>query len=202
MHRFTIFLRILITMRETETFDYIRQKYQSEKETWMMVRHLVKFDEQMRIRSVHDFDIDVYVSSFGRLMRNGTVCNMSYGEKYDISSMFTDTVGRKVRFKRHQIVLQTFNPCERRQYDTVDHINNRERFDNSIFNLRWADKRTQVENRRDKPGKKRYVCCIGDDEIYSSCAEVERLFGLPKNTVSKVCRGELEQIDGYRFYYL
>lgn len=46
-------------MRETETFDYIRQKYQSEKETWMLVRHLVKFDEQMRIRSVHDFDIDV-----------------------------------------------------------------------------------------------------------------------------------------------
>lgn len=136
-------------MRETETFDYIRQKYQSEKETWMLVRHLVKFG-----------------------------------------------------FKRHKIVLQTFNPCERRQYDTVDHINNRERFDNSIFNLRWADKRTQVENRRDKPGKKRHVCCIGDDEIYSSCAEVERLFGLPKNTVSKVCRGVLDNVDGYRFNFL
>ena len=189
-------------MREAETFDYIRQKYSSETEVWLSVRHLVKFDDRMRIRSIHDFDIDVAVSSFGRLMRNGAICNMSYGDKYDISSMFTDTNGRQVRFKRHQIVLQTFIPDGRRPYDTVDHKNNRERFDNSIFNLRWADKCTQVSNRRDKPGKKRHVCCIGDDEIYSSCAEVERLFGLPKNTVSKVCRGELEQIDGYRFYYL
>lgn len=189
-------------MRESETFNYIRQKYVSETEIWLPVKHLVKFDDRMRIRSTHDFDIDVAVSSFGRLIRNGKVCNMSYGDKHDISSMFTDTAGRQVRFKRHQIVLQTFFPYDRQPYDTVDHKNNRERFDNSVYNLRWADKRTQVGNRRDKPGKTRYVCCIGDDEIYRSCAEVERLFGLPKNTVSKVCRGLLDNIDGYRFYYL
>ena len=102
-----------------------------------------------------------------------------------------------------QIVMQTFFMGDRQRFDTVDHINNRERFDNSIYNLRWADKDTQYGNRRDNPGKHRMVMCIGDeDEIFFSCREVERLYGLPPNSVGKVCRGELESICGYRFCYL
>lgn len=190
-------------MREVDTFSYIQRKYPSEKEVWKKVTRLVKFDENFEIKSVHYFDMECYISSFGRLARNGIICNLSYGDKYDISSMFTDTEGNQVRFKRHQIVMQTFSMGARNRFDTVDHINNRERFNNTIYNLRWADKRTQYGNRRDKPGKKRTVCCIGDDEAYySSCAEVERLFGLPKGSVSRVCRGEIDSIDGYRFYYL
>lgn len=188
-------------MRESDIFPYIRQKYQQQEE-WKQVTYLVKYDEYLYIRSEHWFDIDCYVSTLGRLCRDGIICNLSYGDKYDISSMFTDIDGRQVRFKRHQIVLQTFFPDDRQPFDTVDHINNHERYDNSIYNLRWADKGMQVRNRRDKPGKKRMVICIGDGEIYGSCAEVERLFGLPKNSVSRVCRGDLEMIDGYRFCYL
>ncbi len=188
-------------MRESDIFPYIRQKYQQQEE-WKRITYLVKYDEYLNIRSEHWFNIDCYVSTLGRLCRDGIICNLSYGDKYDISSMFTDIDGRQVRFKRHQIVLQTYAPQDRGKYDTVDHINNAERFDNSIFNLRWADKGTQIRNRRDKPGKKRMVICIGDDEIYGSCAEVERLFGLPKNSVSRVCRGDLEMINGYRFCYL
>lgn len=190
-------------MREQDIFDYIRQKYPEEKEVWRKVTRLVKFNEDMEIKSVHDFEINCYISSFGRLCRNGKICNLAYGDKFDISSMFTDTHGNQVRFKRHQIVLQTFSPESRQKYDTVDHINNRERFNNSIYNLRWADKRTQYGNRNDKPGISRMVMCIGtDDEIYSSCREVERIFGLPQNSVGRVCRGEIESIDGYRFCYL
>ena len=127
-------------MRETETFEYIRRKYPDKEETWRKVTRLVKFDENLEVKSVHDFNMECYISSFGRLIRNGILCNMAYGDKYDISSMFTDTDGNQVRFKRHQIVMQTFYMGNRRRYDTVDHINNRERFDNSIYNLRWADK--------------------------------------------------------------
>ena len=88
-------------------------------------------------------------------------------------------------------------------HDTVDHINNMERFDNSIYNLRWADKGVQCGNRKDKPGKHRMVICIGDEEeIFFSCREAERLYNLPPNSVGKVCRGELESIYGYRFGYL
>lgn len=190
-------------MREAETFEYIRQKYPKEKEVWEKVTHLMKFDENLEIESCHRFDMECYVSSFGRLIRNGKICNLSYGDKFDISSMFTDTEGNQVRFKRHQIVMQTFFPKERNHHDTVDHINNRERFDNSIYNLRWADKGVQCVNRRDKPGRHRMVMCIGaEEEIYFSCREVERIYGLPQNSVGKVCRGELESICGYRFCYL
>ena len=95
-------------MRETETFEYIRQKYPDKEEKWRKVTQLVKFDENLEVKSVHDFNMECYISSFGRLIRNGILCNMAYGDKYDISSMFTDTDGNQVRFKRHQIGMQTF----------------------------------------------------------------------------------------------
>lgn len=190
-------------MRESEVFTYIRHKYPDCEEIWNKVTVLIKFDEHGAVRSIHNFDIDCYVSSLGRLMRRGVICDLSYGDKWDISSMFTDTSGRRVRFKRHQIVMQTFFPDDRCPFDTVDYINNNERYDNSIYNLRWADKPTQCHNRNDKLGKSRMVMCIGDsEEIYSSCREVERIYGLPRNSVGKVCRGELDSVDGYRFCYL
>lgn len=190
-------------MREAEMFKHICRKHPHEKEEWRKITRLIKFDENLEVKSVHDFDMECYISSFGRLMRNGVLCNMAYGDKYDISSMFTDTEGRQVRFKRHQIVMQTFFMRDRRRYDTVDHINNMERFDNSIYNLRWADKRTQCDNRHNVPGKQRRVFCIGvDEQIFQSCSEAEREYGLPVNSVGRVCRGEIDSIYGYRFGYL
>ena len=143
-------------MRETETFDYIRRKYLDKEEKWRKVTQLVKFDENLEVKSVHDFNINCYISTFGRLIRNGILCNMAYGDKYDISCMFTDTDGNQVRFMRHQIVMQTFFMGDRRRYDTVDHINNVERFDNSIYNLRWADK-----------GKREYQYLYSDGDLYN-----------------------------------
>lgn len=190
-------------MREAEIFEYIFQKYSGKEEEWRKITHLIKFDEDLEIKSIHEFNINCYISSFGRLMRNGILCNMAYGDKYDISSMFTDLNGNQVRFKRHQIVMQTFFMGDRQKHDTVDHINNMERFDNSIYNLRWANKGVQCGNRRDKPGKHRLVFCIGDEEqIFFSCREAEKEYGLPRNSVGRVCRGELESIYGYRFGYL
>ena len=92
-------------MREAEIFEYIFQKYSGKEEEWRKITHLIKFDEDLEIKSIHEFNINCYISSFGRLMRNGILCNMAYGDKYDISSMFTDLNGNQVRFKRHQIVM-------------------------------------------------------------------------------------------------
>lgn len=71
-------------MRETETFEYIRQKYPDKEEKWRKVTQLVKFDENLEVKSVHDFNINCYISTFGRLIRNGILCNMAYGDKYDM----------------------------------------------------------------------------------------------------------------------
>ncbi len=190
-------------MRESDIFQYISRKYEDQKEVWLRVERLAKFDSHGRVISVHEFDMDCFVSSFGRLMRDGTICDLTYCDKWDISSMFTDVMGAQVRFKRHQIVMQTFYPDKRQQYDTVDHIENTQRYDNSIYNLRWANKDTQCTNRHNKPGKSRMVVCIGDsEEIYFSCREVERIYDLPCGSVGRVCRGEIDTINGYRFCYL
>lgn len=45
-------------MRETETFEYIRQKYPDKEEKWRKVTQLVKFDENLEVKSVHDFNIN------------------------------------------------------------------------------------------------------------------------------------------------
>ena len=112
----------------------------------------------------HGYDRDHWIRESQGIKVNPVGNDQEYGDKYDISSMFTDTDGNQVRFKRHQIVMQTFFMGGRRRYDTVDHINNMERFDNSIYNLRRADKGVQCGNRKDKPGKHRMVICIGDEE--------------------------------------
>lgn len=52
-------------MRETETFEYIRQKYPDKEEKWRKVTQLVKFDENLEVKSVHDFNINCYISTFG-----------------------------------------------------------------------------------------------------------------------------------------
>lgn len=50
-------------MRETETFEYIRRKYPDKEETWRKVTRLVKFDENLEVKSVHDFNMECYISS-------------------------------------------------------------------------------------------------------------------------------------------
>ena len=77
-------------MRETETFEYIRRKYPDKEETWRKVTRLVKFDENLEVKSVHDFNMECYISSFGRLIRNGILCNIwEDGEIYCVGLVFS-----------------------------------------------------------------------------------------------------------------
>ena len=189
-------------MKESKMFPYIQKTYHGEPEDWRRVRYLVKYDEELNIRSEHWFDMNCFVSSLGRLMRDGKICDLSYDNQTNLTSMFTDIDGKQVRFKRHQIVMQTFYMSARKEKQTVDHILRNRRYDNSIYNLRWADKTTQCENRNNTKNKARPVMCIPSGEIFMSCKEVEIAVGLAKNTVSRVASGERESIHGYRFCYL
>jgi hypothetical protein len=188
-------------MKESQMFPTIQRLYKGEPEDWRRIIRLVKYDADLTIRSVHWFDMNCFVSSLGRLMRDGKICDLSYDNQMNLTSMFTDIDGNQVRFKRHQIVMQTFDMAGRTGRETVDH-KSRRRYDNSIYNLRWADKDTQCWNRNNDNGKARPVMCIPSGEIFMSCKEVEIAFGLARNTVSKVASGERDSIHGYRFCYL
>lgn len=189
-------------MKESYTFPLIQRLYGGVPEDWRRVMQLVKYDTDLSIKSIHRFDMNCFVSSLGRLMRDGKICDLSYDNQMNLTSMFTDVEGNQERFKRHQIVMQTFYMPERKDKETVDHIHRKRRYDNSIYNLRWADKETQCENRDNAVNKERPVMCIPSGEIYSSCREVEILFGFAQNTVSRVASGDRESIHGYRFCYL
>lgn len=117
-----------------------------------------------------------------------------------------DTVGSKTfwlsnhRFKLHQIVLQTFCPEGIADGYSPDHIS-RDRHDNSLSNLRWANRTTQYSNRDNRGHSQKPVYCVNINKEYSSCREAELELNLPKNMVSRVARGERKSVHGYCFIF-
>lgn len=183
-------------------FPYISRAYPGVPEDWRRVMRLVKYDKDLNIKSVHYFSMNCFVSSLGRLMKDGKIYDIKYDDRLTLTTTFTDREGEQVRFKRHQIVMQTFFMEDWNAGDSVDHIKRLRRYDNSIYNLRWAAKDIQSYNRDNANKKEKPVLCIGTGEIYQSCREAEDILGLSKNTVSRVCRGSREMAGGYRFCYL
>ena len=97
--------------------------------------------------------------------------------------------------------MQVFNFDKYKSGDSVDHIVRYKKYDNTIYNLRWADRHIQVYNRENVDYKFKKVICINDNKIFNSCQEAERYYGLTKNTVSRVARGERKSIHGYKFCF-
>ena len=106
------------------------------------------------------------------------------------------------RFKLHEIVLQTFCPEGIKDGYTPDHIDRRDRLNNSLSNLRWADKQMQVYNRENKEYKYKRVLCNENGIIYKSCQQAEKELGITHNTVARVARGERKVTCGYTFRFV
>lgn len=127
----------------------------------------------------------------GSIDKNGYVCDFLKGKD-----------GNFYRFKRHQIVMQTFKMNEYVPGYTIDHIVRSEILDNSLDNLRWASISTQVKNRENKTYKYKKVICENDGNIFPSCQEAEKWYGIPKNMLSRVARGERKTVHNLSFKYL
>lgn len=184
-----------------DAFQEIRPLYVDKKEEWRKVNKLYSFNSINEITGESTFDNEYYISTLGRMKVNGIICNNKYDANGYLINSLTDINGIHHRFKRHQIVMQTFNPNGYKKWYSVDHINRYRKYDNSIYNLRWADRHTQVYNRENVKYKLKEVQCINDGKIFKSCQEAERYYGLVKNTVSRVARGERKSIHGFIFQY-
>ena len=170
----------------------------THREIWKDVLVLYSYDSIWNIKDKYTFEKGKYeVSNLGRFKRRGVIVNVKPNNKKD----FVHSLDGH-RFKLHQIVLQTFNPDGIKNGYSPDHINRFDRLNNSLSNLRWADRETQCNNRDKKKKKNKKVKCINNDTIYESCKEAEIDLNLAKNTVSRVARGERKSVKGYKFVYI
>jgi len=150
----------------------------------------------------HCFSNRMYeVSDEGKFFRNGKEVTNKPDGRNSITISMIDNDGKSVRFKMHQLILQTFNPTGYREKQSVDH-RNRNRLDNSLQNLRYADKKTQFMNRENVSYKIKRVICKENKKTYESCKEAEEDLNLPKNTVARVARKERKHSMGFTFEWV
>lgn len=170
-----------------------------QREEWKQIKILYSFDSLWNIKDKYDisnYKYKYYVSNLGRLKRNDRILKVKPNSKQDL----VYSIGGH-RFKLHQIVLQTFKPEGIKNGYSPDHINRLDRLNNSLSNLRWANRHTQVYNRDNVEHQYKKVKCLKNGLIYNSCQHAEKALNLAHNTVSKSAR-EHRTLKGYSFEYV
>ena len=166
-------------------------------EIWKDVTILYSFTSDLKKKDKYTFKKGKYkVSNMGRFSVNGKIKKNKCDSRKSITFCLN-----KHRFKLHQIVLQTFKPKGCIDGYSPDHIDRTRRLDNSLYNLRWADRTTQTQNRENKAYKYKKVYCLNNNTLYNSCQDAEKHLNLVKNTVARVARGERKSIHNYKFIY-
>lgn len=172
-------------------------------EIWKPVTVIRKFNHYYEVVEVLKIKSGYFVSSKGRLKRNGRIRNNKPGSTgYINDSLVIDgDKNRRCRFLRHQIVMQTFDFDGYKDGYSVDHID-RDITNNCLENLRWASFETQVKNSERTIYKQKKVICLNDGRKFNSCGEAEKYYNLCKNSVSRVARGADKSTHGLRFAYI
>lgn len=193
---------------ESDFFEIIKNKYNVE-EIWLPVKRLMRFDQGYKFKNFHYFDRNYYISNLGRLKEDDRIFNHKHekkeGNPYDLKSILSDVNNVKKSYRRHQIVCQTFLIDTYSNGLSPDHINRINRWDNSVFNLRWADRSVQSINkgqviRQKTKGVK--ILCLENKKLYNTCLEAGNDLGLRDHNVNNVARGLYKSSKGYHFIYV
>jgi hypothetical protein len=165
--------------------------------------NLLRQDSKWNIVEEYCFKSRNYeVDENGNFYRNGQLVVVKSDRVKTFTHCLTDDDNVHRRFKLHQIVYQVFGKEKIKDGYSVDHIKRLDRLNNSIYNLRLANRKKQYENRDASTPQFKKVKCLNNGVVYKSCQDAEIKLNLTKNTVSRVARGERKSIHGYFFEYI
>lgn len=102
--------------------------------------------------------------------------------------------GKKKDISVHRLVATAFIPNPD-NLPEVDHIN-RNRHDNSVENLRWVDRQTNVDN----TDCAKRVYCVELDRIFDSITQAEVEIGCKH--IGEVCNGARQTAGGFHWYFV
>lgn len=112
--------------------------------------------------------------------------------------------GTQKHYKIHRLVAEAFIPNPN-NYKQVNHIDE-DKTNNSVDNLEWCSAKynSSYGTRTHRITKKnsKQVLFVEVNNIYQSAKQIEKEFGFPHQSISKVCTGKRKTYKGLHFKFV
>lgn len=144
------------------------------------------------------------ISNLGRiksLPRNGTIKTERilrvFEDRYGYLYVSLNKNNSKKKEKVHRLVATAFisNP---NSYEQVNHIDENKK-NNHVENLEWCTAKYNQNYSKYKAYKK--VKCLNTNIIYKSILDASIKLNVDRSSISKVCRGKRNDVNGFKFEY-
>ena len=152
------------------------------------------------------------IKDFENIYEISNLCKVRNIKKNKLKGTWLDNFGyvcvslyknnKKYNRKLARLLAETFIPNPENK-PTIDHID-RNKLNNDLSNLRWADYTLQNENRKigHINGKREQkVICIDTGKIFNSITEASNYYNISIASINMCCRGATKTSNKLRWRY-